>query len=112
MFIIFFKPGMINSMYIPLIVNKAPLTDKEDEILIQQRNNGCGWAKIARLIEEKFGTKRTPNQLKNNFNQRLRRLYPGRTNIKVNKSQEECKSSKSNKKVKKAKIVPARPAPR
>ena len=88
MFYYFFKPGMINSMYIPLIVNKAPLTD-EDEILIQQRNNGCGWAKIARLIEEKFGTKRTPNQLKNNFNLRLKILYPDKTNMKVNNLREQ-----------------------
>jgi len=70
------------------LVNKKPLTREEDDIIVYYRNDGYGWAEIARHINETFNTKRTPNQLKNNYNQRLVKTYPNviRNSITRNKS--------------------------
>jgi hypothetical protein len=46
-------------------------------MIVHYRNLGHGWAQIARHINNAFHTIRTPNQLKNNFNQRLKKFHPG-----------------------------------
>ena len=59
------------------LVNKEPLTQEEDDMVVYYRNLGYGWAAISRHINNTFHTIRAPNQLKNNFNQRLKKLHPG-----------------------------------
>ena len=55
------------------IANKKPLTRDEDELIILYRSYyKYGWAKIAKEI----GNNRTPNQIKNNYNQRLKKRLP------------------------------------
>ena len=53
-----------------IIVIKTPLSEEEDAIIIEyrQRETDCGWAKIATVIYKELKIKRTPNQLKNNYN--------------------------------------------
>jgi hypothetical protein len=45
-------------------------------MVARYRSEGYGWAEISRIINLTFRTDRTPNQLKNNFNQRLYKQYP------------------------------------
>ncbi len=55
------------------LVNKKPLTPHEDTLIIHYRYYfNYGWAKIAKVI----GNNRTPNQIKNNYNQRLKKRLP------------------------------------
>ncbi|CAI2163747.1 17529_t:CDS:2 [Funneliformis geosporum] len=48
-------------------INKNPLSSFEDEMVVRYRESNHGWAEIAKLL----GNNRTPNQIKNNYNQRL-----------------------------------------
>jgi hypothetical protein len=52
------------------------LSQKEDDIIVYFRNNGLGWAQIARHIYGALKIKRSPNELKNNYNQRLKKSHP------------------------------------
>ncbi|RGB39066.1 hypothetical protein C1646_664904 [Rhizophagus diaphanus] len=57
-------------------INKHPLSIGEDSLILELRNieNPVGWALIASKINETFNLKRTANQIKNNYNQRLSKL--------------------------------------
>ena len=48
----------------------------------RQRETDNGWAKIATVIYDKYRIKRTPNQLKNNYNQRLKKKLESKDSIK------------------------------
>ncbi|CAB4461378.1 hypothetical protein RhiirA1_537863 [Rhizophagus irregularis] len=57
-------------------IDKHPLSIEEDALILKMRNseNPAGWATIALRINETFNLKRTANQIKNNYNQRLSKL--------------------------------------
>ncbi|CAG8436236.1 12545_t:CDS:2 [Funneliformis mosseae] len=48
-------------------INKDQLSPEEDLLVIHYRSQGFGWANIAKLLKNG----RTPNHVKNNYNQRL-----------------------------------------
>ncbi|GBB98518.1 hypothetical protein RclHR1_03250012 [Rhizophagus clarus] len=58
-------------------IDKQPLSKEEDDLILEYRQHETdnGWVKIASVIYEKFKIKRTPNQLKNNYNQRLLKKF-------------------------------------
>jgi hypothetical protein len=61
-------------------------------MIVHYRNLGYGWAQIARRINSNFHTIRTPNQLNNNYNQRLKKIHPNvRPDIKNTLAPEESK---------------------
>jgi hypothetical protein len=75
---------------------------KEEEALIlkyRQSETDNGWAKIASVIHEKFKIKRTPNQIKNNYNQRLKKQLGILESVNTTESHEkfEYDSSSVNK---------------
>ncbi|EXX51578.1 hypothetical protein RirG_260790 [Rhizophagus irregularis DAOM 197198w] len=60
-------------------IDKHPLSIEEDALILDMRKckkgeNPAGWAAIALRINETFNLKRTANQIKNNYNQRLSKL--------------------------------------
>lgn len=52
------------------------MSKEEDNLILKMRENKSdnGWARIASVINETFKIKRTANQIKNNYNQRLSKL--------------------------------------
>ena len=52
------------------------MSSEEENLIVKLRNEGIGWAEVSRQIYKKFNNKRTPNELRNNYNQRLKKLYP------------------------------------
>ena len=59
-----------------MIVVKGKLSREEDDLIVKLRNQDIGWAGIAREIKKEFNIHRTPNELKNNYNQRLKKSHP------------------------------------
>ncbi|CAB4374674.1 unnamed protein product [Rhizophagus irregularis] len=60
-------------------IHKHPLSIEEDALILDMRKcekgeKPAGWAAIALKINETFDLKRTANQIKNNYNQRLSKL--------------------------------------
>ncbi|CAB4379437.1 unnamed protein product [Rhizophagus irregularis] len=56
-------------------IDKHPLSKEEEALILKYRQSETdnGWARIAAIINDTFKTKRTANQIKNNYNQRLRK---------------------------------------
>ncbi|PKC68566.1 hypothetical protein RhiirA1_416813, partial [Rhizophagus irregularis] len=52
-------------------IDKHPLSKEEEALILKFRETGNGWARIAAIVNDTFKTKRTANQVKNNYNQRL-----------------------------------------